>query len=79
MTALGLVFIFTYLGLTLCLTVLDLKNHKLKQRMKPQKDRHPGNMICVDIYASYEIKTLEKNKHRHPNAEHKNNMALCEP
>ena len=47
MTALGLVFIFTYLGLTLCLTVLDLKNHKLKQRMKPQKDRHPG-MDCRD-------------------------------
>ncbi|MEY3289482.1 MAG: hypothetical protein RLZZ419_1724, partial [Pseudomonadota bacterium] len=42
MTALGFVFIFTYLGLTLCLTVLDLKNHKLKQCMKPQKDRHPG-------------------------------------
>ena len=47
MTALGLVFIFTYLGLTLCLTVLDLKNHKLKQRMKPQKDRLPG-MDCRD-------------------------------
>ena len=59
MTAVGLVFIFTYLGLTLCLTVLDLKNHKLKQRMKPQKDRHPG-MDCRDpVYRDVIMYSLE--------------------